>query len=145
MTLARVTVTAPARWWEPLLVATALSRPSAGDRISSDTPVCAERPPPAPPPGAGPWVLGWVLDQGCRPVAEALVALQFGEIELLARTEADGAYALAVEPGIYQAELIVEGPWQALDADGQKVASVEVSLDGGVPRRLDFFIERDER
>jgi hypothetical protein len=78
----------------------------------------------------GPWVLGRVMSAGCRPVVGAVVALSAsGGLEYLARTEIDGSFALAAEPGVYRAELVEASGLAWLDGRAQAEAGrVELTL-----------------
>lgn len=114
-------------------------------RAANATPCRQEALPPVPA-GGGPWIVGRIQDEGCRPLAEVLLAFTTvtGETEFLARSEADGSYAVALDPGTYRTALLVDRPWWA--ARGQLDAAGTVTRSAAdVPLRVDFVVGGGER
>lgn len=136
---------------------TSTTAPSGPDRTAevpqaiapgpaSRAPHCRQDALPPLPAGEGPWIVGRIQDEGCRPLAEVLLAFTAvaDGTEFLARTETDGSYAVDLDPGTYQAELLVDGPWWAaggqLDGAGMLARG---AADG--PLRVDFVVGGGER
>lgn len=119
--------------------------PAPASRAPSAAPCRQEALPPLPA-GAGPWIVGRIQDDRCRPLAEVL--LVFGTVaggtEFLARTERDGSYAVALDPGTYRAELLVDGPWWSADGLLDEAGMLtRGAVD--VPLRVDFVVGGGER
>lgn len=135
---------APARPGQTAEAPQALT-PVAAARAPSAAP-CRQEALPALPAGAGPWIVGRIRDESCRPIAEVLVVFTTvaGGTEFLARTEADGSYAVALDPGIYRTELLIDEPWRTagglLDGAGMLTRGA-----ADVPLRVDFVVGGGER
>lgn len=122
--------------------------PRSSTRAISATGTASCRPEALPPipAGAGPWLVGRVQDERCRPLADLLLVVGKvdGGTEFLARTEADGSYVVAPDPGTYHVELLVDEAWWA--PNGSLDAAGTVTLGAAdVPLRLDFVVGGGER
>ncbi len=97
---------------------------------------------------------GRVVDALCEPVAGLIVAFTSvdGTVEILARTEQDGTFAMSVDPGAYRAALDagsgngatvgawVDGTWRPFDTSDGTVA-VAVAAEPARAPRVDFMLQ----
>jgi hypothetical protein len=97
--------------------------------------------------GGGPWLTGKVLNDACRPVGGVVLAFEAAGsgIQFLARSEPDGSYAVALEPGHYSADVVGEdGWWPAAPGPGGALEQVAPSLaidEATDVRRMDFILQ----